>query len=167
MQKIFAPLVLCFLATLTRSVTAGHDLTDAEIEKALHPTGYVTILAAGHDFVALQKQAQQIARKSHIPYSMNGNIFDPKKGLVVKDDPMWKDAYLFRRNDTIEIRGKDSPFLSIEESDGYPGMKEGLYIIVGGISFSRKEAATALARYSKVVPQAYNARTKIYIGCRE
>jgi hypothetical protein len=162
MRNIIAPLVLCILAAMARSASAGHDPTDAEIEKAMNPAGYVTLLGASRDFAALQKQAQQ---KTHADYSMHGNVFNRKKGLVSKDDPVWQGQYLFRRDDTTQIRGKDLPFLSIEKSDAYPGMKKGLYIIVGGISLSRKDATTALARYAQSVPGAYNARTTIYIGC--
>lgn len=157
MRKMIGALILVGSMLLPGRAVAD----DFDLEKEWNPTGYVTILATGRDFAALEKEAKAMARKAKIPYSMNGNAFDPKKGLITLDG-----NYIFRREDTLEVKGKETPFLSIEKSDGYPGLKKGYYIIVGGVSLSPKDATAARARYLKVVPKTYNARTTIYIGCR-
>ena len=131
-----------------------------------HVAGQVVILAAGKDFVALEREAKKLARTIKVPFSLRGMVYDKKNGLHYEDGP-GEGGYLFRRDSTMEIGGKERHFISIEESAGYPGLKGGYYLIVADICFEPKEAARVVKRYRQVAPGAYAPRTAIYMGCME
>ena len=136
----------------------------AEVEEQ-YTRGQVVIVGTGKDFLALRKEAKKLAQKAGVPFSLRGVVFDKKRGLHFEGDPWENDGYVFRRNSTTEISGKDSHFISIEKSDAYPGLKPGYYIIVADICFSEKEAAKVVARYRNYSPTAYAPSTRLYMGC--
>jgi hypothetical protein len=150
------------------SNTAPQDdrSTNLEIERMLNPSRYIVILGTGKDFPALKRQAQAIARNLGLPFSLRGMIYSPKRGLHVPNDTH-DDFRTVRRDDTMTLpSGKESHFISVEESGDYPGLKPGYFIIVGGIGHTPKDAKTKLLRFRPAVPTAYAPKTSVYIGCR-
>ncbi|MGN6367157.1 MAG: hypothetical protein ACTHN5_02740 [Phycisphaerae bacterium] len=133
-------------------------------------TKYLVITAASTNFRALECQAKHLAKKSHIPYSRLGRIFNPHRGLIFPDNTkpeIWAGAYLPRRDNTIEIRGKETAFLSIEESDAYPTLKPHLYILIAAIRATPTKAQAVATKLRKCSPTTYIHRTQIDMGCRE
>lgn len=126
---------------------------------------YLLILGTSKNFLVLQEEAQRISRKMGILYSMEGNVYDKKRGLLATDCDRESADWVYyprRYNDGgIWVR----PFISIEKSDGYPGMKKGSYIIVGGVYNSAKEARQRLLTYKKNKLNGYIQPTKLYMGC--
>src|ERR1051325_4073875 len=74
------------------------------------------ILGTSKDYKKLETQAKGISKKAGVPFDMAGMIYDAKKGLVCKDDPVWAGEYLCRRDPLREVNGKVSysPYISIE-----------------------------------------------------
>jgi hypothetical protein len=132
-------------------------------------TRYIVILGSSRDFPRLHQAALSIGRRSGVPFSMVGLVYDRDRGLIVPDDDpdeIWRGAYVLRRsnaegNETNRLLAK----ISIEKSGAYPGLKSGLYIIVGGIYDTPAKAGRAAARYRAAVPDAYVRKTNIYMGC--
>lgn len=127
-------------------------------------TSYLLIVGSSKDFHAARKQALQIARKTGIPYSDDDRTWDRKYGWGY-----WKyqEMYISRRYDWT--RGPDGrmlePYISVEKSDFYPGLRPGRYIIVAGV-LNKSDCRSAVAKMRRHVPDAYAARTRIYMGCR-
>jgi hypothetical protein len=136
--------------------------------KELTATQHLIILASSRDFPALKRQAQFLSAKIHLPFSLRGMIFDPKRGLILPDndpDDMWAGFYAFRRYNETDINGKDARYLSIEKSDAYPGLKPGYYILLAGIYDNQREASKVAAAYRNAVPDLMIRKTTIYMGC--
>jgi hypothetical protein len=128
----------------------------------------VLVLGTGTDFAALEKQAREIARRMNMPYSLQGMVYDARRGLILPDsfpDAAYAGKYALRRYDQLQAGRVWKGFVSIEKSDAYSGMKPGLYFIMGGIEADGKAAARRVAAFRKVARGAYAARTAIYMGC--
>jgi hypothetical protein len=138
---------------------------------ATHIAGYtrdkwLVILDAEHDFYSAKREAERISKLSRFPFSMRGLEFEPRRGLVLPDkgdDAPDAGRYMARRynEDAENPRG----YISIERSDGYPGLRQNLYIVVGAICDSSSEANTKLRQFQPFARLAYAAKTQIYMGC--
>jgi hypothetical protein len=125
-------------------------------------------LSAYADFAMARADAEKMAKVSGLPFSMEGRIFEKKRGLIYPDnyeDSVFAGEYVARRNNETEWRGKITEYLSVERSDGYKGFREGYYIVVAGIYTSQEEANKQLARFKKQAPTGYAKKTGIYMGC--
>jgi hypothetical protein len=161
-----AVLAVCLLGAGKARPMTAEERDAAELHAMLNPKGQVVILAAGKDFVALQREARAMARKAGVAFSLRGMAYDRKNGLHFKDSSDGDSGYVSRRESTTEIAGKEVHFLSIEKSDAYPGLKAGYYIIVADICFDSNVAARAVNVYRPFAPTAYACATRIYMGCR-
>jgi hypothetical protein len=130
----------------------------------------IVIIGSYADFESVQKQALVISAASKKPFSMQGQIYDKKKGLRLPEDSpdeMYAGSYVHRRYNTASMKDNDEAveYISIERSEAYPGFTPGFYIVVGGIYDTKEEAKTALAKFMPIVADAYTKQTEIFMGC--
>ncbi len=131
---------------------------------------FVVILSAYKSFAAAKADATRIAKASHIPFSMEGRVYDSRRGLIYPldfDDEVWAGEYVARRYDTTVLPGQETEtqYLSVERSDGYTGFEPGYYIVIAGIQPSRWAAQRQLTRFKSWAPTGYVKQTRIYLGC--
>jgi hypothetical protein len=129
---------------------------------------WVAILSVYPKFADAKADAEKIARESGRPFSMEGRIFDKKRGLIYPDnfsDEVFAGQYVSRRFNETLIDEKETPYLSVERSDGYDGFKPGYYIVVAGIFDNAKDAQACVKQFTAWAPTAYAKKTKIYMGC--
>jgi hypothetical protein len=127
---------------------------------------WLVILDAEHEFYSAKREAERISKLSSLPFSMEGLEFDRRRGLALPDkgdDAPDAGRYIARRynGDAENPQG----YISIERSDGYPGLTEGFYVVVGAICNSSREANAKLHHFQPFAPTAYVAKTQIYMGC--
>lgn len=141
-------------------------LADDRVDSSFmaYTTTRLIILASHKDYRRARQAAESIARKTGIPFSTRGMVYDAKRGLVWPDD--WEDdiyagAYYGRRYN--DCGAGESQCLSIERSDFYSGLEPGYYIVVGGLMGDNQDRM--LARYKRAVPDAYAKKTVVYLGC--
>jgi hypothetical protein len=156
---LFAPIVLAGAPAAT--APTNQDLGDINtyIREATSPA-YLVIVGSSKDFLSLQRQARKITKRTGRRYSMEGMVFDGTLHETGEDDGFT--GYFHRRYDS-DADGK--PYLSIEKSESYPGLKPGLYIIVAGICATSHDAQNETRTLRKFVPDAYAHKTEIYYGC--
>lgn len=111
--------------------------------------GYVVVLGSGSSFKSVEKQAKQIARKTHVRYD------DMDRDLKNPDFGWWG---------RLSRDGDKKPFVSVECSEVYKLKKQ--YVVVGAVTYTLSEAKRELARYRATVPDAYIRKFKQYMGCR-
>ena len=161
-MKILLPFLALILAAATTAARAEEfDPAQFDVEKT------VVILGCYKAFEPTKKEAQDVARKSGLPFSLRGMTFDKKRGLILPDndpDPTYAGSYVARRYHS-ESDEQKAGYLSVERSDAYPGFAPGFYMVVAGIYDDPKEAAAAVARFKQFIPSAYAKKTKIYMGC--
>lgn len=150
---------LFLLLTLTGALAQDGEFVE---------TRWVTILTATKTFDEARADAKTMARESGLPFSMEGRVFDRKRGLIYPDtyeDEVFAGGYAARRYNEAFLNEKETEYLSIERSDGYEGFRPGYYIVVAGVYDSSKKAAAQAERFKKWAPTAYAKKTKIYMGC--
>jgi len=127
---------------------------------------WLVILGAERDFYSAKREAERISKLSRLPFSMQGLEFSQSRGLVLPDtgdDAPDAGRYVARRyNGDVE---NPAGYISVERSDGYPGLREGFYIVVGAICNSSGEANAKVRYFQAFAPSAYVAKTEIYMGC--
>jgi hypothetical protein len=127
---------------------------------------WLVILGAEHDFYSAKREAERVSKLSGLSFSMEGMVFDRHRGLILPDkgdDAPDARRYIARRyNEDAE---NPQGYISTERSDAYPGLKEGLYIVVGAICSSPREAESRISQFTGFAPLAYMAKTQIYMGC--
>ena len=134
---------------------------------------FVVIAGESFDYTFLKKTAQDLNRKSRIPYVDEGLIYNPAKGLIWPPDTsanadIYSGSYHLRRYGTMN---GDTNFLSLEMRDWYfdlPADKQTLkMILVAGLysDSEKKEAEERLKQIRKYCPTAYIRKTPIYMGC--
>lgn len=129
---------------------------------------WVSILSVYESFKDAKADAENVAAKSKVPFSMEGLVFDKKRGLIYPDnfdDKVFAGQYVSRRFNQTLIKDRETEYLSVERSDGYDGFKPGYYMVVAGIYESAKEAQAQTKRFAAWAPTAYAKKTKIYMGC--
>jgi hypothetical protein len=63
----------------------GADDPDIDISSQIRDK-YLVVLCAERDFDAVKREAEKIGSASGVQFSMNGNIGDPNRGLILADD---------------------------------------------------------------------------------
>ncbi len=129
---------------------------------------WVAILSVYDSFAEAKADAEKIAAKSKVPFSMEGRVFEKKRGLIYPDnfdDQVFAGQYVSRRFNETLIKDRETEYLSVERSDGYDGFKPGYYIVVAGIYESAKDARAQTKRFAAWAPTAYAKKTKISMGC--
>lgn len=129
---------------------------------------WVAILSVYPKFADAEADAKKISRESGLPFSMQGRVFDKKRGLIYPDnfeEEAFAGGYVARSHNEALIGEEVTPYLSVERSDGYEGFKPGYYIVVAGIYESAQEAKAQTEKFKKWAPTAYAKKTKIYMGC--
>ncbi len=160
-----------FLVLLLLSITGSAGAADGDFDpKLLTADRLIVLLGSFKNFEEAHQQARVISRASGMPFSMQGMVYDKKRGLILPDDDpdtMYAGSYFLRRHNTMPF-GKDkaeSEYISIERSEAYPGLRPGYYIIVGGIYDETSEAKKAVARFKPGLADAEIRKTQIYMGC--
>lgn len=131
---------------------------------------FVVILSAYKSFAAAKEDAVRIAKASKVPFSMEGRVYDSRRGLIYPldfEDELWAGEYVARRYDTTVLPGQETEtqYLSVERSDGYTGFEPGYYIVVAGIQTNKWAAQRQLTRFKPWAPTGYVKQTRIYLGC--
>ena len=131
---------------------------------------WIVILGSFRDFKEAEVRARTVSRASGVPFSLEGKVYDKKRGLILPDDAddsIYAGSYLLRRSNTALLPGRPDPaeYLSVERSEAYPGLRGGYYIIVGGFYDTTREASKALARFRLPAADAYAKKTQVYLGC--
>ena len=131
---------------------------------------YVVVLAVYKSFTEARADAEKIAKASRVLFSMDGRVYDRKRGLIYpddSDDEVFRGQYVARRYDTTVLKGSDKErrYLSVERSDAYDGFKKGFYIVVAGIHADSPSAQADAKRFTAWAPTAYAKKTRIYMGC--
>jgi len=146
----------------------GADDPDIDISSQIRDK-YLVILCADRDFDAVKREAERVSKASGVQFSMNGNVWDPNRGLILPDDcedPIYCGQYVARRYNELDLSATNPiGYISVEKSDGYPGLQNGYYIALAAICDSPEEAKTELVKFSGFAPKAYIAKTAIYMGC--
>ncbi|MBX7158444.1 MAG: hypothetical protein K1X66_08685 [Verrucomicrobiae bacterium] len=127
---------------------------------------YLVILGNYRDFHEANRQAKNMSKISHTPFSLRNHIYDEKRGLILPDndpDESYAGDYLLRR-DNLDYETHQE-YLSIEKSEAYPGLAQSHYIILAGIYKDRADAQKSLKYYQPITSKAYIKKTKIYMGC--
>ncbi len=160
--------VLVFCVGCAFSTLRGADVADTEISSQIRDK-YLVILCAERDFESVKREAEKVSNASGVKFSMNGNVWDPIRGLILPDDcedPIYCGQYVARRYNDLDL-GVTNPvgYISVEKSDGYPRLRKGYYIALAAIRDSHNEAKTELLKFQGFAPKAYIAKTEIYMGC--
>lgn len=142
------------------------ELDEAQLDFTYqaYTTTRLIILASSKDYRQARKTAESIAKKTRIPFSTRGTVYDANRGLVWPDswdDDIYAGTYYGRRYN--DCGAGESQCISIERSDFYFGLEPGYYIVVGGLMGDNEDRV--LARYRRVVHDAYAKKTIIYLGC--
>ena len=163
-------ILVCVLCLSWRPAPVAAQDEAAAAERFYTHTMYVVVLASERGFEAALRKAKAVGRHTGVPFSMQGMVYDPKRGLILPDDdpdPIYAGTYVGRRYNVarLEETGTESEFLSVERSEAYTGFAKGYYIVVGGIYATRGDAKQSLAKFIPFVPDAYAKQTAIYYGC--
>jgi hypothetical protein len=129
---------------------------------------WIVILGSHSTFEAAKQQAEDLAKKSKVPFTMKGMVYDAEGLHYPKDfeDEVYAGKSISRRgNATIIGEAEVDHFLSVEKSDDYKDFTPGRYIIVGNIAATAEEGARQVEAFKKVAPDAYAKVTKVFIGC--
>lgn len=167
MKRVLLLFLVFELAGIGRAADGGSDDFDP---KLLLRDQLIVILGSFTEFNEANAHARAISRTSGVPFSLEGKVYDKKRGLILPDDAadsLYAGSYLLRRGNMTQLSGHSdyTEYLSIERSDAYPGLRPGYYIIVGGFYDTRREASAALARFRLPAADAYVKKTQIYMGC--
>jgi hypothetical protein len=131
---------------------------------------HVVILSVYKDFTDARADAEKIAKASRVPFSMEGRVYEKRRGLIYPDnfaDEIFRGQYVSRRYHKTVLKdgGEERQYLSVERSDGYDGFKKGFYIVVAGIHADSASAQADAKRFAAWAPTAYAKKTRIYMGC--
>lgn len=156
------PLLLACLFLIPSALRAQED--EQVVDR------HVVILSAYKSFKDAKADAEKIAREARVAFSMEGRVYDKKRGIIYpddSDDEVFAGEYLARRYDLTwqATTEKEIPYLSIEMSKGYEGFRPGYYIVVAGIKETREQGLQQVAKFKKWAPTGYVKKTKIYMGC--
>ncbi|MEM0968927.1 MAG: hypothetical protein AAGJ31_06235 [Verrucomicrobiota bacterium] len=165
-MTISVPHLFILASTLFLTSAAKAQL---EVEDCWTQDRYVAILSAYPSFADARRDAEKMAQKEGTPFSMEGRIYDAKRGLIYPDDSpdeVFRGEYVPRRyHFMFSDSGQEFSFLSVERSDGYEGFRPGYYIVVAGIYETASEAKAQADRFRSWAPTAYAKKTQIYMGC--
>jgi hypothetical protein len=147
---------------------AGED--EAEIENPSEVRDkYLVILCAEREFNSAQQEAERVGMLSGVQFSMNHNVWDSNRGLILPDDcqdPIYCGEYVPRRHNELDITATNPVgYISVEKSEAYPHLPKGYYIALAAIRNSYEEAEQELLKFKPFAPKAYVAKTEIYMGC--
>src|SRR4030095_10167746 len=155
--------VCCAFASLR-----GADDPDIDISSQIRDK-YLVILCADRDFDAVKREAERVSKASGVQFSMNGNVWDPNRGLIATDDcedPIYCGQYVARRYNELDLSvAIPVEYISVEKSEAYSHLQKGYYIALAAICDSPQEAKSELVKFSGLAPKAYISKTEIYMGC--
>jgi hypothetical protein len=162
-------LVLLFVAfAICLQAQAGADEVDTEIPSEIRDK-YLVILCAEREFSSAKQEAERVSSLSGVQFSMNGNVWDSNRGLIVPDnceDPMYCGHNAPRRYNGLDLTTANPVgYISVEKSEAYLHLQAGYYIALGAICDSHEDAEKELLKFNPFAPKAYVAKTEIYMGC--
>lgn len=165
-SKLLALIFVVFAVRLQAQTGAGE--VDADISPQIYDK-YLVILCAERDFNSAKREAEKVSTASGVQFSMNGRIWDSRRGLILPDDcgdPIYCGEYLLRRYNELDLAATNPVgYISVEKSEAYPRLQEGYYIALAAICASHEEAEKEVLKFRQFAPKAYVAKTEIYMGC--
>jgi hypothetical protein len=146
-------------------ISAGAPRPLDKGETPIEPSDYpyvsagILIVASSPSYDGALRAAKRYSRRSGKPYDPYGRVFDAEYGLHFDDtyDDHLAGRYIPRRY--------DDEVVTVEQSDGYPGFKPHLYIVVAGIVDRRVDARERLRPARRLAPGAYVKPSRLYMGC--
>ena len=155
-------LVLMFVAFGTcLQAHAGTDEIDPSVASQVQDK-YLVILCAERDFSFVKREAEKVSIASGVQFSMNGNIWDSQRGLISPD----AEEYVLRCYNELDLTAENpAGYVSVEKSEAYPHLPSGYYIALAAICELDEEAQKELLKFRVFAPNAYVAKTQIYMGC--
>jgi hypothetical protein len=163
-------LVLLFVAfAICQEAQTHADEVDTEIPSEIRDK-YLVILCAEREFSSAKQEAERVSMLSGVQFSMNGNVWDANRGLILPDDcrdPIYCEEYVPRRYNELHLFTALDPvgYISVEKSEAYSHLEKGYYIALAAICDSNEEAEQELLKFKPFAPKAYVAKTEIYMGC--
>jgi hypothetical protein len=162
----FLVVILAFAMRLPAQ--AGADEADIENPSEVRDK-YLVILCVEREFSSAKQEAERVGLLSGIQFSMNGNVWDSNRGLILPDDcrdPIYCGEYVARRYNELHLTAT-SPvgYISVEKSEAYQHLPKGYYIALAAICNSNEEAEQELLKFKPFALKAYVARTQIFMGC--
>lgn len=137
------------------SVLTGKEVTEGEF----YSDRYILILKSTKDYNEAVNFARNAAKKLGLKFDNENVRYSKEKGIYfegIQDDD-YNGGYYPRRY--------ADEFISLENSSGYPGFKDGFIIVVGGIYNDRRTSNQALAKIKPFYADAYVKKTKMWMGC--
>jgi hypothetical protein len=161
-------LVLLSVAfAICQHTRTGADEVDTEIHSEIRDK-YLVILCAEREFSSVKREAERVSMLSGIQFSMNGNVWDSNRGLVLPDDcrdPIYCGEYVARRYNELDLTTANPVgYISVEKSEAYPHLSRGYNIALAAICDSHEDAEKELLKFKPFAPKAYVAKTEIYMG---
>jgi hypothetical protein len=165
MMQYMRLLTVCVLSTMFLgagpATTQSKEDAEWEASKAeMTSSCHLVILGTSKDFEALEKEAKALAKRAKVRYWRQWWTYD-KKNNRLDGGP---DYQYVQRRDKLGENGK--PYISIEESRAYNGLKPGYFIIVADVCFDSADVRQSLRKHRRAVPTAYAHKTTVYMGCR-
>jgi hypothetical protein len=141
------------------------EALDGEATALSFEVADLVIVASSRSYAKALKAARAYEKTSGLRYSSRGLVFDHDHGLIFPDDDedAFRGRYLPRQGDTDCGHGREG-CVSVERSEGYPGLKPGFYIVVAGIGMG-PWMQDRLNDARKSVKRPYAYRTVIWTGC--
>ena len=168
MGRTLKSVTLAFIA-ITTCLYAQPDSEDVDaLIRSQTYEKHLVILCEERDFFTAQLEAQRVSLASGVQFSMNGHVWDSKRGLILPDvcgDPVYCGEYLPRRYNELHLFMNPVGYISVEKSGAYPHLEKGYYIALAAIRDSNEEAEQELLKFKPFAPKAYIAKTEIYMGC--
>jgi hypothetical protein len=162
MSRTDKSLALAFVV-MTTCLYAQSDLgeVDAFIRLQTHDK-YLVILCAEREFSSAKQEAERVSMLSGVQFSMNGNVWDSNRGLILPEEG----EYASRRYNELDLTTTNPVgYISVEKSGAYPHLPKDHYIAIAAICNSNEEAEQELLKFKPFAPKAYVAKTEIYMGC--
>ena len=135
----------------------------AQETEPMQTKGFV-IVAAGKNYEAIKKQAQQVAQKTGYKLNLRDLEYNETEGLtftrkVCEEQGFEYPAYIGRGP------WDDGEYISVEYTNAYEGFTPGYYIIVASSHDKGvPELKTALNHVKKFYKTAYIKYTDVYMG---
>jgi hypothetical protein len=136
----------------------------AQEESETVTKGYV-IVAAGKNYEAIKKQAEQVAQKTGYKLNLRDLEYNKTEGLtfskeICEEQGMEYPAYIARG------RWDDGEYISVEYTNAYESFTPGYYIIVASShDKGNAELQNSLQHVKKHYKTAYIKYADVYMGC--
>ena len=163
MKWILRLALVVVLIAWTTAVWGSEDTANAPSENIVDVA--FVVVGVSEDYAEASRVAERAARELGVVLDLRGLVNDPEYGLTLRaeecTDPLYPFPFYLPRG-----RFDAGEYVSIERSDGYSALRAGYFVVIAASGAPRSaEMTAALAKARRVVPDAYEFREKVYVGC--